>query len=68
MLNKRLTKMNQFGDILYIGDFAKGTYRGMGDYCDESLDIKAIEEMAKKLFYFEETFEDLLENFGQKGN
>lgn len=68
MLNKRLITMNQFGDILYIGDFAKRIYRGIRDYCDESLDIKAIEEMTKKLFYFEETFEELLENFGQKGD
>ena len=61
MLNNRLTQMNQFGDILYIGQFSRGHYRNIGDYCDNTLESDAIEEMAKKLYWFEETLEDLLD-------
>ena len=61
MLNKRLTTMNQYGDILYIGEFKHGDYRNIGDYCNKALESKAIEELAYRLFCFEEVFEDLLE-------
>ena len=61
MQSNRLTGMNQFGDILYIGKFSRGDYRNIGDYCDNALEPEAIEEMAKKLYWFEETLEDLLE-------
>lgn len=60
-MNKRLTGINQFGDILYIGKFSRGDYRNIGDYCDNALELEAIEEMAKKLYWFEEILEDLLE-------
>ena len=61
MLNNRLTTVNQYGDILYIGKYKHGGYRKIGDYCDETLEPEAIEEMAKKLYWFEETLEDLLD-------
>ena len=60
MQNKRLTTMNQYGDILYIGKYKHGDYRNIGDYCNRALESKAIEEIARKLFYFEEALEDLL--------
>ena len=60
MLNKRLTTMNQWGDILYIGSNKKGNYRGIGDYV-ENLDTPELELIIKKLYLYEETFEELEE-------
>lgn len=60
MLNNRLVTMNQYGDILYRGQYKKGVYRNIGDYCDENLDPKAIEEIAWRLYWYEENLEDLL--------
>ena len=64
MLNKRLTTINQYGEILYIGQHKQGIYRNIGDYCDRSLESEAINEIAYKLFCFEEAFEELLEKIG----
>lgn len=61
MLNNRLVTMNQYGDILYRGQYKKGIYRNIGDYCDENLDPRAIEEVAQRLYWYEETLEDLLD-------
>ncbi len=60
MLNKRLTTMNQWGNILYIGPNKKGNYRGIGDYV-ENLDTPELELIIKKLYFYEETFEELEE-------
>lgn len=60
MLNKRLTDMNQWGDILYIGPNVKGNYRGYGDYV-ENLDTPELELIIKKLYFYEEAFEELEE-------
>ena len=32
MLNDRLTARNQYGDIIYVGQYKKGQYRKWGDY------------------------------------
>ena len=60
MQSNRLTTMNQFGDILYIGAYKNGDYRGIGDY-SENLSNDATTEIITKLYYFEEYFEDLVE-------
>ena len=57
--------MNQWGSVLYIGKHKKGTYRNLGDYA-EDLDSLAIEEIMKKLYYFEESFEDLIDKINYK--
>ena len=53
--------MNQYGDFLYVGQYKLGIYKNWGD----SL---AIEEIMKKLYYFEENFEDLIDNLSSIGN
>lgn len=55
MPNKRLTDMNQWGDILYIGPNVKGNYRGYGDYV-ENLDTPELELIIKRLYQYEEAF------------
>ena len=69
MQYKRLTDMNQYGDILYVGDFRKNDYRNMGDYPESivnSTDIfykeEVINEILNRLYYFEESLEDIMEN------
>lgn len=69
MQYKRLTDMNQYGDILYVGDFRKNDYRNMGDYPESivnSTDIfykeEVINEILNRLYYFEESLEDMMEN------
>ena len=59
MHNNRLIEMNQYGDFLYVGQYKIGSYRNWGDYA-EDLTPQAIEEIMKKLYYFEESFEDLI--------
>lgn len=53
--------MNQYGDFLYVGKYKKGIYKNWGDYA-EDLDSPAIEEIMKKLYYFEENLERLKED------
>lgn len=60
MPNNRITKMNQWGDILYCGKYKRGDYRGIGDYPTE-LQSNAVEEIITKLYYFEEALEDFEE-------
>ena len=69
MQYKRLTNMNQYGDILYTGDFKKNNYRNMGDYpesivhsTDNVYKEKVINEILSRLYYFEESLEDIMEN------
>lgn len=52
--------MNQYGDFLYVGQYKQGVYKNWGDYA-ENLKSPAIEEIMKKLYYFEENFEDLID-------
>ena len=61
MNNNRLIQMNQYGTFLYIGEGKKGTYKNWGDYA-EDLNPQIIEKIMKKLYYFEEHLEDLMEN------
>lgn len=61
MKNNRLIEMNQYGDLLYVGKHKKGTYKNWGDYT-EDLNSFAIEEIMKKLYYFEENLEQLRED------
>lgn len=61
MQNNRLIEMNQWGSFLYIGKYKKGIYKNWGDYA-EDLDSPAIEEIMKKLYYFEENLEQLRED------
>lgn len=60
MPNNRLTAMNQWGSVIYIGPNKKGDYRGIGDYV-ENLDISELELIINKLYKFEEALEDLEE-------
>ena len=53
--------MNQWGSFIYIGKHKKGTYKNWGDYA-EDLNSFAIEEIMKKLYYFEENLERLKED------
>lgn len=61
---KRITTMNQWGDILYTGAFKKGDYRNIGDY-PENLQYDAINEILTKLYLFEEWFQDITEIMNQ---
>lgn len=61
MQNNRLIQMNQYGDLLYVGQYKLGIYKNWGDYA-ENLDSLAIEEIMKKLYYFEENLEQLKED------
>lgn len=67
MQNNRLIQMNQWGSFLYVGKHKKGVYKNWGDYA-EDLDFFAIEEIMKKLYYFEENLEDLIEKINAVGN
>ena len=67
MQNNRLIEMNQYGDFLYIGQYKKGVYRNWGDYA-EDLNPQAIEQIMRKLYYFEESFEDLIDRINLVGN
>ena len=57
MLNDRLTARNQYGDILYVGQYKKGQYRKWGDY-PEGMTTQAIDEVLAKLYFAEEALED----------
>ena len=61
MQNNRLIEMNQWGSCIYVGKHKKGVYKNWGDYA-EDLDSLAIEEIMKKLYYFEENLERLKED------
>lgn len=61
MQNDRLIQMNQWGDFIYVGKHKKGVYRNWGDYAG-TLNRSAIEEIMKKLYYFEENLEQLRED------
>lgn len=65
MQNNRLTTMNQWGDVLYIGPDKKGVYKGIGDYPENLNDIQ-IEIILKKLYAFEENLENLMEVINAK--
>ena len=60
MQNNRLTKMNQYGDILYCGPRNTNSYRNMGLYA-EDLDKEQIELVLSKLYSMEEYIEYLQE-------
>lgn len=63
----RITAMNQWGDILYIGQYKDGKYRGWGDYTLNN--EQAIEEVLTRLYYLEEIIEDsenTLKKIGEK--
>ena len=61
MQNNRLIQMNQWGSYLYVGKYKKGIYKNWGDYA-EDLEPQSIEQIMKKLYYFEENLEQLQEN------
>lgn len=67
MQNNRLIEINQYGDFLYIGQYKIGTYRNWGDHA-EDLNPQAIEQIMRKLYYFEENFEDLIDKINLVGN
>lgn len=56
--------MNQWGSCIYIGKYKKGIYKNWGDYA-EDLNSLAIAEIMKKLYYFEENFEDLIDKLNK---
>lgn len=60
MLNNRLTTRNQWGDILYIGQYKQGQYRNCGDYPEKMTD-EAKNEVLTKLYFVEEAIEDFEE-------
>lgn len=57
---KRITTMNQWGDVLYTGSLKKGQYRNIGDY-PKNLTPAAVNEILTKLYLFEEGFEYITE-------
>ena len=66
---ERLTTMNQYGDIIYIGRFKKNNYRNIGDYpefiarsTDDEYKENVFQEVIKKLYYLEEGIEDFIED------
>ena len=61
MQNNHLIQINQWGSFIYVGKHKKGVYKNWGDYA-EDLDVFAIEEIMKKLYYFEENLEQLKED------
>lgn len=56
--------MNQYGDFLYVGQYKKGIYKNWGDYA-EDLNSQSIEQIMKKLYYFEENLETLQEDLNK---
>ena len=67
MQYKRLTEMNQWGELMYVGPHKKGTYQGWGDFAQD-LETLPIEEIMRRLYYFEENFEELMEKMDQLSN
>lgn len=55
---KRLTKINQYGDVLYCGPRDANSYRNMGLY-PKDMDEEQIELVLTRLYWFEDVFEDL---------
>ena len=64
MQNNRLIQMNQWGSYIYVGKYKKGIYKNWGDYA-EDLNPLSIEQIMKKLYYFEENLEQLQENLNK---
>ena len=60
MQNNRLTKMNQYGDILYCGPRNTNSYRDMGLYAKD-MDEEQIGLVLSKLYSMEEYIEYLQE-------
>ena len=60
MPNKRITDMNQWGEILYIAPNVNGNYRGYSVNV-ENLDTPELELIIKKLYFYEEKLEELEE-------
>lgn len=60
MQNNRLTKMNQYGDILYCGPRNTNSYRKMGLYAKD-MDEEQIGLVLSKLYSMEEYIEYLQE-------
>ena len=60
MQNKRLTTMNQYGEVLYCGPRDSNSYRNMGLY-PEDMDKEQIELVLTRLYWMEELLEDLQE-------
>ena len=60
MLNNRLTARNQYGEILYIGQYRQGQYKNWGDYPEKMTD-EAKDEVLAKLYFVEEAIEDFNE-------
>ena len=56
--NKRLTTMNQYGEILYCGPRDANSYSNMGLYADD-MEAEQIELVLTRLYWMEELIEDL---------
>ena len=56
--NKRLTKTNQYGEVLYCGPRDSNSYENMGLY-PRDMDEEQIELVLTRLYWFEDVFEDL---------
>ena len=63
----RLTKLNQYGDILYCGPRDSNSYRNMGLYA-EDMEAKQIELVLTRLYWMEELLEDLQERLAMQAN
>ena len=64
MQNNRLTKMNQYGDILYCGPRNTNSYHKMGLYAKD-MDEEQIELVLSKLYDMEELIESLQDNLSK---
>ena len=56
--NKRLTKINQWGEVLYCGPRDSNSYENMGLY-PKDMDEEQIELVLTRLYWFEDVFADL---------
>ena len=60
MLNNRLTARNQYGEILYVGQYKQCQYKNWGDYPEKMTD-EAKDEVLAKLYFVEEAIENFEE-------
>lgn len=65
MQNNRLTKMNQYGDVLYCGPRDSDSYRNMGLYARD-MEEAQIELVLSKLYDLEDLIDSLQEKLDMK--
>ena len=59
MQNKRLTTMNQYGEVLYCGPRDANSYRNMGLYASD-MESEQIDAVLTRLYWMEELLQEKL--------